>query len=148
MLETIRALYVLTVVILLTIPLIPVQWLLNLLKLRLKRRLPMMWHRIMASVVGLKVKTFGTPTKERPLLIVSNHISWLDILVLSSVAPVCFVAKQEVSGWPGVSILAKLQRTVFVDRERRAKTGTKTPKPQNPKTPHANYLVDTHLYDI
>jgi 1-acyl-sn-glycerol-3-phosphate acyltransferase len=55
--------------------------------------------------------------------VVSNHTSWLDIPVLSAVAPVSFVAKKDVARWPFVSTLAKLQRTVFVDRERRSAVG-------------------------
>ena len=50
-----------------------------------------------------------------------NHTSWLDITVLSAVAPVSFVAKQEVAQWPFFSWLAKLQRSIFVDRTRRTK---------------------------
>ena len=46
------------------------------------------------------------------------RISWADILVIGSIAPVAFVAKREVASWPLVGITAKLQRTVFVDRTR------------------------------
>ena len=59
------------------------------------------------------------------MLLISNHVSWLDITVLSAVAPVSFVAKQEVASWPFVSWLAKLQRSVFVDRNRRNEVGDK-----------------------
>ena len=62
---------------------------------------------------------------EQGVLIISNHVSWLDITVLSAVAPVSFVAKQEVASWPFVSWLAKLQRSVFVDRNRRNEVGDK-----------------------
>ena len=57
------------------------------------------------------------------MLLVANHTSWLDIPVLSAVAPVSFVAKKEVGGWPFVSSLARLQRSVFVDRARRTAVG-------------------------
>ncbi|MCJ7787212.1 MAG: 1-acyl-sn-glycerol-3-phosphate acyltransferase, partial [Methyloceanibacter sp.] len=57
--------------------------------------------------------------------LISNHVSWIDITVLSAVAPVSFVAKQEVASWPFVSWLAKLQRSVFVDRNRRNEVGDK-----------------------
>ena len=57
------------------------------------------------------------------VLLVANHTSWLDIVVLSALAPVSFVAKKEVGGWPFVSSLARLQRTVFVDRNRRQSAG-------------------------
>ena len=53
------------------------------------------------------------------MLFVSNHVSWVDIVVIGSIAPVAFVAKREVASWPLVGITAQLQRTVFVDRTRR-----------------------------
>ncbi|HEX7883238.1 MAG TPA: lysophospholipid acyltransferase family protein, partial [Afipia sp.] len=65
----------------------------------------------------------GKRTRETPMLILSNHASWLDIIVLGAIAPVVFVAKSEVANWPLFGWLAKLQRTVFVERERRHKTG-------------------------
>jgi 1-acyl-sn-glycerol-3-phosphate acyltransferase len=55
-------------------------------------------------------------------MIVCNHVSWLDISVISAVAPIVFVAKSEISGWPLFGLLAKLQRSVFVDRSRRHET--------------------------
>lgn len=56
---------------------------------------------------------------DRAVLYVSNHVSWADIVVIGSVAPVAFVAKREVASWPLVGVTAKIQRTVFVDRTRR-----------------------------
>ena len=50
-------------------------------------------------------------------------MSWKDILVLGSVADVVFIAKSEVRGWPVLGWLARLQRSVFVEREARRKTG-------------------------
>jgi 1-acyl-sn-glycerol-3-phosphate acyltransferase len=55
-------------------------------------------------------------------MIVSNHVSWLDISVLTSVVPVVFVAKEEVAGWPLFGLFAKLQRSIFVNRQQRQKT--------------------------
>lgn len=63
----------------------------------------------------------GEVADDRPVLLICNHVSWLDIPVLSAVAPLSFVAKKEVASWPFVSWLAKLQRTVFVDRAQRSK---------------------------
>ncbi|MFG3757146.1 lysophospholipid acyltransferase family protein, partial [Klebsiella pneumoniae] len=57
------------------------------------------------------------------MLILSNHVSWLDIIVVTAVTPVVFVAKHEVASWPLFGWLAKLQRTIFIERERRQKTG-------------------------
>jgi 1-acyl-sn-glycerol-3-phosphate acyltransferase len=57
------------------------------------------------------------------VLFVSNHVSWADILVIGSIAPIAFVSKAEVGNWPLVGPTARLQRTVFVDRARRQQTG-------------------------
>ena len=85
-----------------------------------------LWHRIVMRLIGMRVIVTGAPSGERPLLLLANHISWLDISVLASVAPVSFIAKNEVAGWPVVGWLAKLQRSVFIDRQRRSATGAKT----------------------
>ena len=53
-------------------------------------------------------------------LLVCNHLSYLDILVLSALAPCVFVAKQEVKHWPVFGWFAKLAGTVFVHREQRS----------------------------
>ena len=65
----------------------------------------------------------GTPSHLRPVLYVANHCSWIDIPVLSSITPLVFTAKSEIGRWPVVGLLARLQRTVFVDRSRRHATG-------------------------
>ncbi len=83
------------------------------------RWLPHVWHRLAARLLGLRVDVHGTIAEARPLLIVSNHISWLDIVVLGSIAPLHFVAKAEVRGWPVFGIFARMQRSVFVERQRR-----------------------------
>jgi lyso-ornithine lipid O-acyltransferase len=57
------------------------------------------------------------------VLILSNHVSWLDITALGSVMPMSFIAKSEVEAWPLFGLLAKLQRSIFVDRNRRGETG-------------------------
>ena len=57
-----------------------------------------------------------------PTLVLSNHVSWLDIPVIGSLHPLSFVAKSEVATWPGVGFLATLQRSMFIDRQRRKAT--------------------------
>jgi len=54
------------------------------------------------------------------VLFLSNHSSWLDVLVLGGVLDACFVSKAEVARWPLVNVVAKLGRTVFVSRSRGA----------------------------
>ena len=58
--------------------------------------------------------------KNHPVIYLCNHISYLDVLVLGSMLDGCFVAKSEVASWPGFGFLAKLQKTIFIVRERRA----------------------------
>lgn len=80
---------------------------------------PRLWHRLTLKVLGIRVHVKGTLTAERPLLITSNHVSWTDIMVLGSLDGVHFVAKAEVRGWPVMGTFARLQRSVFVERERK-----------------------------
>jgi 1-acyl-sn-glycerol-3-phosphate acyltransferase len=105
-----------------TVALIPVQWAALKLRLPLRRRIPVVYHRLMCRLLGVRIHSVGAPYREGPVLIAANHVSWLDIPVLTAVAPVVFVAKREVAGWPLIGLLAKLQRSVFVDRERRHQT--------------------------
>lgn len=123
MIAGLRIGFVLLAFLLLTLALLPVQLVALGLGHSLMRRLPRWWHGIMCRVIGLRVRTHGSLARERPLLIVSNHVSWKDILVLGSVAELVFVAKSEVRTWPLVGWLARLQRSVFVERRERRKTG-------------------------
>ncbi len=86
-------------------------------------RAPRLWHRLILSVLRVKVHVEGAPAGQRPLLVAANHISWLDIPVLGSTGDLRFIAKQEMSGWPGFGTIARLNRTVFVDREARRRSG-------------------------
>jgi 1-acyl-sn-glycerol-3-phosphate acyltransferase len=87
------------------------------------RRFPNQYHRFMAKLFGIRITTIGTPLTGEGVLIVANHTSWLDIVVFSALGQLSFVAKAEVATWPLFSTLAKLQRTVFVERTRRSATG-------------------------
>ena len=81
-----------------------------------------MWHRAAAALCGLQVRVKGAPVTDKAVVYCPNHVSYLDIPVLGSVIVGTFVAKSEVSGWPLFGFLAKLQRTVFIDR-RAARAG-------------------------
>lgn len=105
-----------------TLALMPVQWLLVRFGLPGARMLPVIYHRLLCRLIGIRVSVRGTPERDRPVLVCANHTSYFDIPVLSTVLPVSFVAKSEVASWPFFGQLAKLQRTVFVERDRRAKT--------------------------
>ena len=118
-----RLMFVVAAFALVTLPLMPVQWLAVALKRPLRRRIPVFYHRFLCRLLGIRVHVIGAPVDARPLLIVANHSSWLDISVITSLAPVVFVAKSEIARWPLFGLLAKLQRSVFVERDRRHKTG-------------------------
>lgn len=83
------------------------------------RRFPPLWHRAVAHCLGMKTRVSGTPVSGS-VLYVSNHMSWLDIVVLGSRLGGSFVAKSEVAGMPVVNYLASLQQTLYVERARRA----------------------------
>ena len=103
---------------------VPLQWLALKLKLPFLRTLPVWFHRTILKVLNIKVEVLGAPSKqERPLLFVSNHASWLDIVVLGSTGPLCFIAKSEIARWPLFGTFARLQRSIFVDRSKRHGTG-------------------------
>ncbi len=73
-----------------------------------------------ARLLGLRVRILGVPAQrtERPLIYVCNHASWLDIPAVGGCLHACFVAKDDVAGWPIVGTIARLGRTVFVSRSR------------------------------
>lgn len=102
-----------------TLVLMPLQALALRFGWRLSHRLPMVFHRHVCRLLGIRVEQRGRPTPDRPLLVISNHLSWLDITVISTLAPLSFVAKAEVATWPLFGRFARLQRSVFIDRTRR-----------------------------
>ena len=118
-----RATAILTGFFALTVPLMPVQAALVRISPTAARRFPHWYHRKVCKLIGITLTIDGAVAAGCPVLLVSNHTSWLDIPVLSAVAPVSFIAKKEVGGWPFVSSLARLQRTVFVDRNRKQASG-------------------------
>lgn len=106
-----------------TLALLPVQLVCLRFDLRLRRRIPRLWHRAACRLLGLKIRIHGTPERRRPLMLAANHASWKDILVLGSIADVVYIAKSEVRDWPVFGMLARLQASIFVVREERRKTG-------------------------
>jgi 1-acyl-sn-glycerol-3-phosphate acyltransferase len=120
---TLRALVVLAAFAAFTLPLMPVQALLLRVSRGRARLFPHWYHRRLCRLLGVRLDVEGEVVKDRPVLLIANHTSWLDIPVLSAVAPLSFVAKKEVGTWPFISALARLQRTVFVDRRRRFAVG-------------------------
>jgi len=82
-----------------------------------RRRTIQSWSRQTLRIVHLRLTARGSPPSgQTPTLIVSNHVSWLDICVLHSVAPLRFVAKSDVRAWPMVGFLASGVGTIFIQR--------------------------------
>ncbi|MBH95934.1 MAG: 1-acyl-sn-glycerol-3-phosphate acyltransferase [Gammaproteobacteria bacterium] len=75
----------------------------------------MSWSARMLAILGVESELVtDLPTK--PSLIVANHLSWLDILVLGSLIPVRFLSKDEIRGWPVIGSLARGAQTLFIKR--------------------------------
>lgn len=74
------------------------------------------WARGMLSLLRIEVAVRGTPPR-RPFLLVANHLSYLDVVVLMSLLDAVFVAKREVRRWPMFGPLAHMLGTIFIDRE-------------------------------
>lgn len=119
----VRAIGILAVFMTATPPLMVLQWLFLKLAPRLAVRFPHVYHRNLGRLLQARIRVTGAPIEPAPCVLAVNHTSWIDIVVLSAVAPVSFIAKSEVNGWPFFGSLARLQRSLFVERGRRTATG-------------------------
>ena len=106
-----------------TLSLLPFQLVGLAFDLKIRRHIPRYWHRAACWLLGIRIHVHGKLDRRRPLMLASNHVSWKDILVLGAVADVAYIAKAEVAGWPIFGLLAKLQKTIFVVREQKRRTG-------------------------
>jgi 1-acyl-sn-glycerol-3-phosphate acyltransferase len=68
------------------------------------------------TIIGLTVKVEGELAKGRPLLLVSNHISYLDVMILGAKTPVHFTPKMEMKKWPVISTICRTLDCIFIDR--------------------------------
>ena len=94
----------------------PAMW----LRLPAAAVIPHRWHGLSARLFGMKVTRRGESARTGPLLVVANHVSYLDVLALGSVVNGSFVAKAEIANWPMFGALCRLQNTVFIERSARA----------------------------
>lgn len=78
--------------------------------------LPRIFYGLLLRLMGFRLRLHGESAAAGPVFFVSNHSSYLDIPTLGAVLPANFVAKSEVSGWPLIGWLARLQNTVFIER--------------------------------
>ncbi|HKR93982.1 MAG TPA: lysophospholipid acyltransferase family protein, partial [Candidatus Angelobacter sp.] len=87
------------------------------------------WSRKTLLRMCIRFEVAGSPAATG--LIASNHLSYLDILVYSAIAPCAFIAKREVRAWPAVGWIATLAGTIYVDRSRRSETHAIQPEIQS-----------------
>ncbi|MEV0238544.1 lysophospholipid acyltransferase family protein [Streptomyces sp. NPDC050674] len=76
------------------------------------------WCRCIVRAAGVRVRFTGAAAPTGGLLLVANHISWLDVPLLAAVRPARMLAKAEVRRWPVVGALAARGGTLFIDRDR------------------------------
>lgn len=77
------------------------------------------WGKVTAKIFSMEIKVEGTPP-DPPFFIVSNHLSYIDIPVYSSVIKTTFVSKAEVKRWPLVGFMARTLGIIFIDRRKRS----------------------------
>jgi 1-acyl-sn-glycerol-3-phosphate acyltransferase len=77
------------------------------------------WAQRMLRILGVPLHVSGQPPLQGPVLLVSNHLSWLDILVLHAARHCRFVSKSDVKHWPLIGTLATGGGTLYIEREKR-----------------------------
>jgi 1-acyl-sn-glycerol-3-phosphate acyltransferase len=77
------------------------------------------WAGRMLAVLGIHLQVRGTPAAQGPMLLVANHVSWLDILVMHAARHCRFVSKSEVRHWPLIGTLATGAGTLYIERRSR-----------------------------
>jgi 1-acyl-sn-glycerol-3-phosphate acyltransferase len=86
----------------------------------LRSFIPVLHHKLVATVIGLKIDRIGHISSDEKVLFVSNHLSYFDIMILGSLIPGRFLAKLEVASWPIFGFLSKITRTIFIRRDGKA----------------------------
>jgi 1-acyl-sn-glycerol-3-phosphate acyltransferase len=77
------------------------------------------WSRQMLAIMGVTLVVRGTPPAQGPVLLVANHISWLDILVMDAAHPARFVSKADIKHWPVLGSLITGAGTLYIERASR-----------------------------
>lgn len=98
----------------------PLQWLALRLGRPLQKSYAHAYHRFLCRLFGIRLHVIGSPIEDRGVLMVANHTGYFDILAMSGVAKVSFIAKEEVKTWPLFGLMARLQGTIFVNRGKRS----------------------------
>jgi len=84
-----------------------------------KKKIIRSWSQLVLKALRITIITnlnLEKFTKEKNYLIVSNHVSWLDIVIINSLSPVSFIATKEIKRWPFINFLTFAANTIFIDR--------------------------------
>ena len=78
------------------------------------------WSARLLRILAVRLHAYGDPPRRgTPLMLIANHVSWLDIYAINAVLPVRFVAKAEVRRWPVIGWFSEKAGTLFIERARR-----------------------------
>ena len=89
---------------------------LRFFNINISNNIPRYFHIGFLKFLNIKIKLIGKINTDKPGLLISNHASWIDISILSSLTNISFIAKSEVAKWPLFGFLARMQDTLFVER--------------------------------
>ena len=88
---------------------------------RQQEKIIQFWCKRLLSIFEIKVEVQGINNllfNQKQYLMVANHISWMDIIVIQSIKPSIFVAKSDVASWPLFGWVAQMTGTIFIKREK------------------------------
>lgn len=77
------------------------------------------WSQQLLACLGISLRVLGQPPVGGPVMLVANHISWLDIPVMHAARHCCFISKSDVQGWPLIGTLATAAGTLYIERASR-----------------------------
>lgn len=83
----------------------------------LRRAIIQTWARMVTVVIGMRVKTIGSPPRP-PFFLVANHLSYIDVLLFMTTVRGALISRADVRHWPLIGHLAVLSGTIFIDRAR------------------------------
>lgn len=92
------------------------------LRARIGARATHLWSRLVLRTLGVRLTCNGTPPPPG-VMVVANHLSYLDIPVLAACYPTLFLSKAEVARWPMIGFFAHAAGTLFIDRDQTRDTG-------------------------
>jgi lyso-ornithine lipid O-acyltransferase len=98
---------------------LPWRWTRSKLGFEGESSLSLWFCRAMCRLLAIRIVERNPRRLEHPSLVISNHVSWTDVIVLGALHPLSFVAKKEVASWPVIGAFARAQGCVFIDRARR-----------------------------